>query len=327
MCAGNARKPRVAVIGECLIELDSEPFGSLRQTFGGDTLNTALYLARIARELVSVSYISVMGVDILSEGIVDRWRREGIDTTRVMRDPQRLPGLYFISVDEHGERTFMYWRADSAARYLVQHAEFERISGELSSFDLVFFSGISLAILPSKDREVLIARLRGLANSGIAMAFDTNYRPVLWRDTKCARIAMEAVFPTLSLMLTSFEDEQRLWGDDSPNTTVARLHYAGVKTVVLKLGASGALYSEGTGVERIAATPTSSVVDTTAAGDSFNAGFIAGWLAGNEPSACCRAGAMLSSIVVEHRGAIIPAASTPVLSELFGRETARGRTP
>ena len=99
-----ARKhaPRVAVIGECLIELNGEPFGSLRQTFGGDTLNTALYVARIARELINVSYISVMGVDILSEGIVDRWRREGIDTTRVMRDPQRLPGLYFIRVDEHG---------------------------------------------------------------------------------------------------------------------------------------------------------------------------------------------------------------------------------
>ena len=327
MCAGDARKPRVAVIGECLIELNGAPFGSLRQSFGGDTLNTALYLARIARELVSVSYISVMGVDILSEGIVDRWRREGIDTTRVLRDPQRLPGLYFISVDEHGERNFMYWRADSAARYLLQHAEFERISGELSSFDLVFFSGISLAILPATDLEVFIARLRGLANSGTAMAFDTNFRPALWRDTQCARIALEAVFPNLSLMLTSFEDEQRLWGDDSPNTTVARLHDAGVKTVVLKLGASGALYSEGTGVERIAAIPTASVVDTTAAGDSFNAGFIACWLAGNELSVCCRAGAMLSRLVIGHRGAIIPAASTPVLSELFSRETAGGRTP
>jgi 2-dehydro-3-deoxygluconokinase len=221
----------------------------------------------------------------------------------------------------------MYWRAESAARRLVQHAEFERTAGELPAFDLVFLSGISLAILPAKDREVLIARLRRLAMSGTAIAFDTNFRPVLWRGARSARISMEAVLPSLALMLTSFEDERRLWGDDSPDATITRLHDAGVKVVVLKLGAGGALYSNRDRVERIAAAPTSPVVDTTAAGDSFNAGFIASWLTGNDPGACCRAGAMLSGVVIGHRGAIIPADSTPALSKLLGRETAMESSP
>jgi sugar/nucleoside kinase (ribokinase family) len=117
--AGNIR-PRVALTGECLIELNGAPFQSVHQTFGGDSLNTALYLARLAHQTVDIQYVTAVGMDELSEGMLQRWATEGIDTALVLRDPARLPGLYWIQVDEWGERSFPV-RARPTSSECVRH--------------------------------------------------------------------------------------------------------------------------------------------------------------------------------------------------------------
>ena len=180
MTTEKGRKPRVAVIGECLVELNGKLFGEMRQTFGGDTLNTALYLARVAGGGIGVSYITAMGTDILSNAMVRRWEDEGIETRHVLRDEARLPGLYLIELDEAGERSFVYWRGESAARFLLQHKEFAGVEAALSGFDMIYLSGISLAILPEPDRKRLIAILQQRAAEGAAIAFDANIRTRLW---------------------------------------------------------------------------------------------------------------------------------------------------
>jgi 2-dehydro-3-deoxygluconokinase len=126
---------QIALIGECLVELNGTPFNTLHQTFGGDSLNTAIYLSRLARRALRIKYVSVLGQDAFSEGMLERWRVEGIDTDLVLRDPARLPGLYLIQVDTRGERSFLYWRSESAARYLLQHRDFERVANDLAKAD------------------------------------------------------------------------------------------------------------------------------------------------------------------------------------------------
>ncbi len=144
----HAKKKQVVCVGECLIELVGLPFStSIRQTFGGDSLNTAVYLARLAPRLIGVKYLTALGTDALSETMLGNWQAEGIDTSAVLRDPSRLPGLYWIQVDETGERTFLYWRGESAARYLIRHRDFDRVAAVLATSDVVYLSGISLAIL------------------------------------------------------------------------------------------------------------------------------------------------------------------------------------
>jgi 2-dehydro-3-deoxygluconokinase len=110
---------RIAIIGECMIELNGAPFGAMEQTYGGDSLNTAVYLARVAGQSVAVDYVTALGMDPISEGMLSRWRAEGVGTDYVLRDPARQPGLYLIQLDAQGERTFLYWRNQSAARYLL----------------------------------------------------------------------------------------------------------------------------------------------------------------------------------------------------------------
>jgi 2-dehydro-3-deoxygluconokinase len=312
-----ARKPRVAVIGECLIELNGKLFGEMRQTFGGDTLNTALYLARVAGGRIGVSYITAMGADVLSDAVVRRWEDEGIDTAHVLRDPARLPGLYLIQLDDTGERSFTYWRGESAARFLLQHKDFPGVETALPGFDMIYLSGISLAILPEPDRKKLAAFLKQCAAQGVAIAFDTNYRPKLWSSPAAAAAQFADLMPSLTLMLTSFADEEMLWNDASPEAALTRLHRMGVKIPVVKLGAAGVLFRDGDTMAKITPPPVPRVVDTTAAGDAFNAGFIAAWLRGQDVAESCRFGNRVAGAVVQHPGAIIPKAVTPTLSDFL----------
>jgi 2-dehydro-3-deoxygluconokinase len=310
-------KKRVALIGECLIELNGTPFGLLHQTFGGDSLNTALYLARLTRSTIEVKYVTVVGTDALSDGMVQRWQAEGIDTALTLRDPARRPGLYLIQLDAGGERTFLYWRGESAARFLLQHPCYGHVATELAGADLIYLSGISLAILPDEDRSNLLDQLRQLASLGAVVAFDSNYRPALWPSAESARAASSTILPATRLLFVTYDDEQRLWGDGSPEATLTRLHAAKAALVVVKLGAAGCLFSDGTKVVRIAAAPIAKVADTTAAGDAFNAGFLAAWLKGHNPEDCCRAANALAGAVIQHRGAIIPASATPLMEQLL----------
>jgi 2-dehydro-3-deoxygluconokinase len=304
---------RVALLGEGLIELHGKVFGTLHQTIGGDTLNTAVYLARLTRATLEVQYLSAVGTDALSEGMLLRWQAEGIDTSGVLRDPARLPGLYQIRVDRNGERTFLYWRGESAARYLLRHPEFARVAAALARADAIYLSGISLAILPAQDRARLIELLLRLAAAGTPLIYDTNYRPALWQSVENTRAAMAALLPAIRIILTTFEDEQRLWGDGIPAAMLNRLHAGSTRMVVIKLGPAGCLYSDGTTPIKVQPNTVVPVVDTTAAGDAFNAAFIACWLAGCSPEECCQLGNSLAGTVIQHHGAIIPIEAMPEL--------------
>jgi 2-dehydro-3-deoxygluconokinase len=318
-------RTHIAVIGECLIELCGAPFGTLHQSFGGDTLNTAVYLARLLRHAASIAYATAIGSDSLSDAMLERWQAEGLDTSLALRDPARLPGLYQIEVDEHGERRFLYWRQESAARYLLRHDELARVRQALSQVDLIYLSAISMAILPTEDRARLIDLLSSLAARGIPIAFDTNYRDSLWSSPQSARAAMSAAAPASHFVFATFDDERRLWGDQTPDDTLARYRGAGVASVIIKLGPDGCLYGSQSSALRFAAEHVPLVVDTTAAGDSFNAAFLAAWLSGRSPQDCCRIANALAAIVIQHRGAIIPATATPSLEQLLAEGLSGGK--
>jgi 2-dehydro-3-deoxygluconokinase len=306
---------RVALIGECLVELNGTPFGSLNQTFGGDSLNTAVYLARLAGRMMDIHYVSVLGTDALSDGMIQRWQAEGIDTSLVLRDSDHLPGLYLIQVDAGGERTFLYWRGESAARYLMRLSGFSRIATELGRMDWIYLSGISLAILPAEDRAKLLELLVQLAARGVALAFDSNYRAALWASRDAARAATTALLPAAKLLLVTFDDEHRLWGDDTPDATLTRLKASKVESIIIKLGPEGCLCWHDNTVTKVRTSSVANVVDTTAAGDAFNAGFLAGWLTDRSPHECGGIGNTLAGVVIQHQGAIIPAAAMPSFSE------------
>ena len=194
---------RVASIGECMIELSQAGNGLLRRGWGGDTLNTAVYLARLG---VAVDYVTALGDDPLSEEMVAAWRAEGVGTSCVMRVPGRLPGLYLITTDAAGQRRFDYWRDSAPARLLFDLPETGEIVAALSGYDLVYVSGISLSLYGEAGRERLLAALDGTRASGGRVAFDTNFRARLWPDRTLARAAYRAALQRADVVLASTED-------------------------------------------------------------------------------------------------------------------------
>ncbi|TCP96552.1 2-dehydro-3-deoxygluconokinase [Cricetibacter osteomyelitidis] len=304
---------KIAILGECMIELNGEPFGNMRQTYGGDTLNTATYLARCTpKSAVKIHYVSALGTDI------EHWQADGINTDWLLRDEKRQPGLYLIQLDSVGERTFLYWRNQSAARYLLQHNDYPKVLSELRHVDMIYLSGISLAILPENDRTLLIEQLAELAKQGIEIAFDSNYRQALWESLQKTREIYTALLPIVSVALVTFDDEQAIWADSDEQATIKRLKQAGVKTVVVKSGKCGAIFNRFDGVEQqVPTVPVENVVDTTSAGDAFNAGFLNGYLQGKYLVTCCQQGNKLAGIVIQHKGAIIESSATAHLIHEF----------
>lgn len=295
---------KVACIGECMVELTlpREKGGETRVGFAGDTFNVAVYLARSAPE-IAVSYVTAVGTDQLSEGMVAAFAGEGLDTSLVERRADRAPGLYAISVDAKGERSFTYWRENSAARTLfVPPAEVT--PARLAGYDLVYLSGITVAVLRPEGRQALLDFLPGYRAAGGRVAFDSNYRPRLWPGRDEARAALAAFWRLTDVALPSIDDEIALWGGEAGDV-IDRLRGFGVHAGALKRGAEGPVPIGPCGP--LPPFPAAArVVDTTAAGDSFNGAYLAAMLRGEEEAACLAAGHAMAAEVIGHPGAIIP---------------------
>jgi 2-dehydro-3-deoxygluconokinase len=299
---------KVASIGECMIELRHRGSGdALELAYGGDTLNFAVYLARLTRGRgVAVDYVTALGDDPYSDAMVDLWRREGVGCDLVARLPGRLPGLYTIRTDPQGERSFTYWRSASAARDLFRGPSADEMVERLVSHDLLYLSGITLSILDPEQRETLMTLADGLRAQGGRVAFDSNFRPAGWPDRDQARAAFDRMLGRADIALPTLDDDQALFGVPDAAACAERLHDLGVAEVAVKLGASGCRLSSREWTMDVPAEPVARVADSTAAGDSFNAGYLAARLAGLEPDAAARQGHRIAARVIGHAGAVIP---------------------
>lgn len=305
---------KIAVLGECMIEL-SQKEHDLSRGFGGDTLNTAVYIARqVDPARLGVDYVTALGTDSFSSEMIAAWQQEKVGTSLIQRMEDKLPGLYVIETDPRGERTFYYWRNEAAARFWLESDRAEAICQQLAEYDYLYLSGISLAILSPQSREKLMALLAICRLNGGKIIFDNNYRPRLWPSVEVTRAAYRLMLASTDIAFLTLDDETLLWGESAVEEVIARTHAAGVSEVVIKRGAESCLVSlpEQPLLEIPAVTlPASSVVDTTAAGDSFSAGYLAVRLSGGSASDAARRGHLTASTVIQHRGAIIPLAAMP----------------
>jgi 2-dehydro-3-deoxygluconokinase len=301
----------VYAIGECMIELQRSSNG-MDYRFGGDTLNAAVYMARMLDpEQVKVAYVTALGADGMSDEMCASWQDEGIDTGCVLRLPDRLPGIYMIETDPSGERRFHYWRKDSAARHWLEAPDAGKVLLRLAAARMVYLSGISLAILSPADRELLIAALAQCRAAGGSVVFDNNYRPRLWESAAEAAEVYRRVLAHCDIALLTLDDEQALFGPGDAAAAIERTRALGVGEVVVKRGGEPCVVWAGGRAVEVAPAPVAEVVDTTAAGDSFGAAYLAARLSGQDPEAAARAGHRLAGTVIRHRGAIIPRDAMP----------------
>jgi 2-dehydro-3-deoxygluconokinase len=301
---------RVICIGEVMVELSRGSEGRFGLACGGDTFNTGVYLARSG---LRVAYATALGDDRYSDGIVAMAAAEGVETDLMLRMPRRMPGLYLIETDVKGERSFAYWRDTAPARELFELADWGRIAEAMLAASLIYFSGITLSLYSNDGLGRFLAIVEMARKQGAKVVFDGNFRPRGWKgDLARTRTVFVEALKRVDMALPTYDDEAVLWGDPSPEATVERLQAFGIAEVVVKNGQSDALVAAGGKRERIPVPEVVKPVDTTAAGDSFNAGYLAARLAGDDPADAVRAGHRLAAEKIQHRGAIMPRANNIV---------------
>jgi len=299
-------KPRVAFVGEAMIELIPSRDGTSAQLSpAGDVLNSAVYFKRLCKETASARFVTVVGEDPFSEKIIETSKHEDLEVGSIRQQAGESCGLYSISTSTSGERSFSYWRSASAARTLFQSPD-DFVA--LQDCDVVLITGITLAIMSANAREGLLNWIKDAQQArNVKLAFDSNYRPKLWENLTSARMWTERFWQATDIAFPSIDDESDLFGDADTAAVLKRFATYNVSAGALKCGTDGA-YILGGPDKKVPVQPVLNVVDTTAAGDSFNGGFLSGFVAGRSSEDCVQAGQRIARHVIQHRGGIVPAA-------------------
>ena len=311
--AGAGPHRRLVCLGECMVELREQGPRRYAQSFAGDTYNTAVYLQRLGNGRFEVDYASGVGDDAFADDMLQAWQAEGVGQRLVRRIEARGTGLYSIRTDPAGERRFSYWRESSAARaYFL--AGTSPLEDAADAIDLLYLSGISLAVMEGALPERLPRLFERLHAGAGRMAFDNNYRPRLWPSAAAARAAFDSVYASADIAFVTLDDEAALRPELSPAQLLELLFALPCAEVIVKRGARSTLLRHRGEVVEAPTVAVAKVVDTTAAGDSFAAAYLASRLTGLPPLAAALAGNRLAATVIQHPGAIIAPEFMPAAS-------------
>jgi 2-dehydro-3-deoxygluconokinase len=301
------QRPRTVCVGEATVEFVRGGDGRFGMGCSGDTFNVAVYLARAG---IDTAFATALGDDAYSEAILALATAEGVAGDLALRARGRLPGLVVVDADAAGARRRYDWGGESPARDLFELPDWGRVAEGLTKANLVYFSGITLSLYSNNGLGRFLALVEMARQQGVKVAFDGNFRPRGWRGdlTRARTVFMEAL-KRVDIALPAYDDEAVLWGDPSPEATVERLQAFGIPEIVVKNGRNSAGVAAGGRSEFGAVAEVVGPVDSTAAGDSFNAAYIAARLSGKRPAEAAAAAHSLAAKVIRHRGALMPRAA------------------
>ncbi|GHE95747.1 sugar kinase [Thalassotalea profundi] len=304
----------IYVFGECMIELrvdkalnssqNDTSSKILKQAFAGDVLNTAIYLKRTFPAL-NAHFVSAVGHDKFSVDMLNFLKEEHIGCDFVFQSDNKIPGLYAIETDETGERTFNYWRENSAAKEVMPFIT-QDVIGKLAEGDMFFFSGISLAVITASDRPLFWKMLAQLKSAGVSIVFDPNYRARMWETPEQAKEQFEKAFSLSDIALPGVDDFQQLYGIKTADEVYNFCQQFNFEELVIKNGEAEILcYHQGKQYQ-FSVIPVTNVVDTTSAGDSFNGAYLGARINKQDIDSALKIASQAAGFVIQHQGAIVP---------------------
>ncbi len=293
----------VLSIGECMLQLREERKGKFAQGFGGDSLNTAIYLSRLG---IKSAYLTALGDDAWSDQMLLQWQKEGLDTSLVSQVPSRMPGLYIIQNQHDGERRFSYWRDRSPAREIFD-VDDQHLAQSFLKHDWIYFTGVTLSLYSRAGRDLLFDYMQRANDAGAWIVFDTNYRAQGWPDPAEKDRAFRQALEIADILFASHEDMTGVFGRSAD----AMFDIANCQEKVLKLPDASARVVWRNHDEVAAPLPVKKVIDTTAAGDSFAAAYLAARIRKKPPLVAVADGPLLANAVIQHPGAILPRSKMP----------------
>ncbi|WOH39478.1 sugar kinase [Thalassotalea fonticola] len=297
---------KIVLMGECMVEFGGAGETNLyKKNYAGDVFNTGIYIKRCVKDLADVQFLSAVGNDEISSEMIGMMVQESVDASLVYQSSTASMGLYLINVDDEGERSFTYWRDTSAAKQVVKFLANDGGSERLKGTDIFFFSGISIAILSSDDRQQLWQYISELKQAGTKIVFDPNYRPTLWSSLEETREAYAEAFALADIALPGVDDHIVLYDAKNAEDVADFLEQIGVSEIIIKNGAQGMLVSVNGERSYIDVDPVKTVVDTTSAGDAFNGGYLSARLIGRSVTQAAVFASKVSACVIQHKGAIV----------------------
>jgi 2-dehydro-3-deoxygluconokinase len=306
---------KIAAIGECMVEMQPMGEGLYRRAHAGDTFNMAQYLAWLSEgKDILVSYVTVLGQDKFGAEMLHEWQQNNIDTSLVITMREKNTGMYFADLDQKGNRDYTFYRADSAARQLFRQPDSARVFAKIMNYDMIYASAITLMILNDEDRQKLVDLFAAARAKNIRTVFDTNYRKSGWISTDEAAMWITQIMRHADIVLPTDDENQVIFGDETPQHTLERIQALGVSEIAVKCGGEQCLVWAHDHESAVPARSGITVLDTTSAGDSFNAAYLYTRLLGLSPEIAAANGHTLAAEVIQHRGAIIPKDKLPELS-------------
>ena len=283
-----------------MIELSNMNDNFFRQSFAGDTANTAIYLSRLGAKS---SYISSVGKDELSIKMLNFLKKENVQINNIFQNKNKTLGLYLIQNNKKGERTFFYWRSNPAAKTLFEDVNSKKLFDQISRHKAIYFSGITLSIYDQKSINKFYKILKLLKNNGTKICFDFNVRIKNWKSKKIAQQTLIKFSNIADILFMTKEDINNL---GLKNYKIIINNNYKNKITVFRLGNGEIKVFNKGNLEKYKFYLLKKVKDTTACGDAFNACFLYNYFNSKNTSDCIKLAHSLGKIVANFKGAIIP---------------------
>lgn len=280
---------RVLVVGEINVDLILQGFHEF-PTLGKEVLvddftmvlgsASAICAMGLARLGMPVAFLGRVGDDPWGRFCLDAMKARGIDLTRVVCDPALKTGVT-VAITSPAERALI--------SYL---GSIQSLTGADVPADVISGFGhlhVSSYFLQAGLRPALPALFRKARSAGLSTSLDPGFDPTERWGTD-----LRETLPEVDVFLPNEVELRALSGSDDPEEGLRRLENGRTRTVA-KLGREGAMTLESGRVVRVPAY-TVRPLDTTGAGDSFNAGFLTGWLGGEPILDCLRLGAACGAL-------------------------------
>ena len=294
-------KINVCSIGEAMIEISNIKNSFYNQSFAGDTLNFCNYLDK---KKLNAFFLSAIGKSEINQSLLDFVKSKNISTKYIKQINQFEVGLYLIKNKDNGEKQFFYWRDESAAKQYFNNIDFLNLYKELKNFDYIYFSGITLSIIHISKLNNFIKLLKLLKRKKIKIVFDFNIRPSRW-NKKNLNIFLDSVLKFVDICFLSGED-MNYWKNKN--------NIKSYEQIVRKYKLKHSIFRKNAKFTYVFLNKTryvfknkllKKVVDTSGAGDGFNAAYLSNFIVNNDPVLALKAGSSLGSKIVMKKGAIV----------------------
>ena len=294
-------KINVCSIGEAMIEISNIKNSFYNQSFAGDTLNFCNYLDK---KKLNAFFLSAIGKSEINQSLLDFVKSKNISTKYIKQINQFEIGLYLIKNKDNGEKQFFYWRDESAAKQYFNNIDFLNLYKELKNFDYIYFSGITLSIIHISKLNNFIKLLKLLKSKKIKIVFDFNIRPSRW-NKKNLNIFLDSVLKFVDICFLSGED-MNYWKNKN--------NIKSYEQIVRKYKLKHSIFRKNAKFTYVFLNKTryvfknkllKTVVDTSGAGDGFNAAYLSNFIVNNDPVLALKAGSSLGSKIVMKKGAIV----------------------